>query len=203
MNMPGLMRFPPADYADDAANWEAAMDAADYQDIAREAERLGFDALTVPEHIVLPPSLAQQMGGFWPDAMTAMAFVAGATTRIRVRSGVLVVPYHPPVQLAKAVATLDHLSGGRVMLNVGVGMARGEFEALGVPFTARGRLTDEYISAMKALWSDAEHVSFDGREVSFRDVVFAPKPRQRPHPPLWFGGRSAPALRRALRLGDE
>ena len=151
--------------------------------------------------MVLPPDLAEHMGGYWPDALTAMAFLAGATTDIRVRSGVMVLPYHPPIQLAKAVATLDVMSGGRVMLNVGVGMARGEFEALGVPFTERGRVTDEYAEALKVLWTEP-NPSYAGKYVAFSDVVFEPKPVQKPHPPLWFGGRSAPALRRALRLGD-
>jgi probable F420-dependent oxidoreductase len=201
VNMPGLMRFPPADYAVPGQNWEASMQPDDFQTVARAAERLGYDAITVPEHMVLPPELAHHMGGFWPDALTAMAFLAGATSRIRVRSGVMVLPYHPPIQLAKAVATLDVMSGGRVMLNLGVGMARGEFEALGVPFTERGRVADEYTEALKVLWTDPEP-SYSGRYVRFSNVVFEPKPVQQPHPPLWFGGRSAHALRRALRLGD-
>jgi probable F420-dependent oxidoreductase len=201
INMPGLMRFPPGDYTPERRNWEATMDAADYQEVARVADRLGFDAITVPEHMVLPPLLAANMGGYWPDAFTAMAFIAGATQNLHVRSGVMVLPYHPPIQLAKAVATLDVLSGGRVMLNIGAGMAEGEFDALGVPFHRRGRVVDEYVAAMKALWTD-DRPSFTGEFVQFADVVFEPKPVQRPHPPLWFGGRSAHALRRALRVGD-
>jgi probable F420-dependent oxidoreductase len=201
INMPGLMRFPPGDYAPERRNWEATMDVGDYQEVARTAERLGFDAITVPEHMVLPHTLAANMGAYWPDALTAMAFIAGATTTIRVRSGVMVLPYHPPIQLAKAVATLDVLSGGRVMLNIGVGMAAGEFDALGVPFTERGRVTDEYVRAMKVLWTN-DDPSFSGDYVTYADVLFEPKPVQKPHPPLWFGGRSAHSLRRALRLGD-
>lgn len=201
MPMPGLIRFPPELFVDAAGNWETSMGTDEYRRIAQLAERLGFDALTVSEHIVVPTELEPHMGGHFPDALTAMAFLAGATARIRVCSGVLVLPYHPPVQLAKAVSTLDLLSGGRVTLNVGVGMARGEFEALGVPFTERGRITDEYVRAMKVLWCD-EHPSFAGTYTAFDDVVFEPKPVQRPHPPLWFGGRSAAAAARALRLGD-
>jgi probable F420-dependent oxidoreductase len=169
--------------------------------VARTAEALGFDAVTVSEHIVLSHDLAEHMGPYWCDALTAMAFIAGATRRIGVRSGVMVLPYHPPVQLAKAIATLDVMSSGRVMLILGVGMAEGEFRALGVPFHERGRVTDEYVRAMKVLWTEDEP-SFTGRYVQFSDVVFEPRPVQKPHPPLWFGGRSAHALRRALRLGD-
>jgi probable F420-dependent oxidoreductase len=201
INMPGLIRFPPAHYRPDVHNWEATMTVADLQEVARTADRLGFDAITVPEHMVLPRGLATNMGGYFPDALTAMAWIAGATSDIRVRSGVMVLPYHPPIQLAKAVATLDVLSGGRVMLSVGVGMAEGEFHALGVPFARRGRVTDEYVEAMKVLWTD-DDPEFSGAYVRFSDVVFEPKPVQKPHPPLWFGGRSAHALRRALRLGD-
>lgn len=201
VNMPGLIRFPPAHFTVPGDNWETSMGLAEYQRVAQVAERVGFDAITVSEHIVVPDALVEHMGAHFPDALTAMAFLAGATTRIRVRSGVLVLPYHPPVQLAKAVATLDVLSGGRVMLDVGVGMARGEFEALGVPFGRRGRITDEYVAAMKVLWRE-EHPEFAGEYVAFSGVRFEPKPVQRPHPPLWFGGRSAPALARALRLGD-
>jgi probable F420-dependent oxidoreductase len=201
MMMPGLIRFPPELFVDPAENWETAMGTDEFRRIAQLAERVGFDALTVSEHLVVPTELAHHMGGHFPDALTAMAFLAGATTRIRVCSSVLVLPYHPPIQLAKAVSTLDLVSGGRVTLNVGVGMARGEFEALGVPFTERGRITDEYVRAMKVLWCD-EQPSFAGTYTSFDDVVFAPRPVQRPHPPLWFGGRSAAAASRALRLGD-
>jgi probable F420-dependent oxidoreductase len=201
INMPGLIRFPPALFGAPGENWEATMGVADYQSIAQVAERVGFDAITVSEHIVVPDELAPHMGAFFPDALTAMAFIAGATSRIRVRSGVIVLPYHPPIQLAKAVATLDLMSGGRVMLDVGVGMARGEFDALGVPFHERGRITDEYVQVMKLLWTSDQPV-FSGAYVRFSGVLFEPKPVQTPHPPLWFGGRSAAALRRALRLGD-
>src|SRR5262249_39064088 len=153
--------------------WTEKMSPADYQLVARTADDLGFDAIVIPEHIVLPTSLEAAMGSHWPHAWTVMAFVAGATTRIRVNSSVIVLPYHDPIVLAKAVATLDVPSGGRVMLAIGVGRAEGEFEALGVPYHERGRMTDEYLEVMRLLWSDAE-ARFEGRYVSFKDVVFEP-----------------------------
>jgi probable F420-dependent oxidoreductase len=174
---------------------------AEYRTIARAAEDAGFNSLAFSEHVVMPVDLLPQMGAHWPDAFTAMAFIAGATERIRVDSSVVVLPYHPPIQFAKAVATLDALSGGRVSLTVGAGMARDEFAALGIPFEMRGRITDEYIRAMRVLWTEDEP-AFEGEFVSFRDVVFEPKPVQHPHPPIFVGGRSIFALRRAARLGD-
>ena len=136
------------------------------------------------------------MGAWWPHAFTAMAFLAGATTRIRVNASVIVLPYHHPVALAKAISTLDVMSGGRVMLTFGVGMAPAEFAALGVPFDRRGAVTDEYVAVMKTLWRD-ERPEFHGEWVEFADVAFEPKPLQQPHPPLWFGGRSMASLDRA------
>jgi probable F420-dependent oxidoreductase len=155
----------------------------------------------VPEHLALPVDLAANMGAYWPHAFTAMAFVAGATSRIKVNASVIVLPYHHPVPLAKAVSTLDVLSSGRVMLTFGVGMAPAECAAVGVPFERRGRVTDEYVAALKVLWSE-DRPTFKGEFLSFADVVFEPKPLQRPHPPLWFGGRSVASLRRAARAGD-
>jgi alkanesulfonate monooxygenase SsuD/methylene tetrahydromethanopterin reductase-like flavin-dependent oxidoreductase (luciferase family) len=152
-SLPGLSRWPPASFAVPGANWQEQLAPADFQAIAAAADRLGFDSVSVHEHVVMPRELAGQMGGRWPDALTVMAFIAGATTRIAVNSGVIILPLHNPVRLAKAVATLDVLSGGRVMVTFGTGMAAGEFSALGVDFRRRGRITDEYIRAMKILWT--------------------------------------------------
>jgi probable F420-dependent oxidoreductase len=199
--LPGLSRWPPASFAVAGANWQEHLAAADFQRIAAAADGLGFDSVNVPEHVVLPRALAGQMGGRWPDALTVMAFVAGATTRIAVNSGVLILPLHNPVRLAKALSTLDVLSGGRVMVTVGTGMAPGEFSALGVDFRRRGRIADEYIQAMKVLWA-ADEPEFHGEFVDFADIVFEPRPLRWPHPPLFVGGRSVFALRRAARLAD-
>jgi probable F420-dependent oxidoreductase len=200
-SMPGLMRYPPKEYLEGNDHWEARLTPDEYQEIARRIEELGYDAITVSEHVVMPRDLLDVMGAHFPDALTAMTFVAGATTRIRVNSGVIVLPYHEPLAYAKAIATLDVLSGGRVTLTFGVGMARGEFAALGVPFEKRGKMTDEYIDVLKHLWT-ADEPAYHGEFVDFTDVYFAPKPVQDPHPPIWIGGNSLAALHRAARTGD-
>jgi probable F420-dependent oxidoreductase len=192
--LPGLSRYPPGF----TPEWETRLRAGDFQLIARMADELGYDAIQVPEHLVMPNELAQTMGAHWPHAFTTMAFIAGATTRLSVNSCVMVLPYHEPVGLAKAVATLDVLSGGRVLLTFGVGHAEHEFRALGIPFERRGRIADEYLEAMQVLWTE-DAPSYAGEFVSFRDVQFEPKPLQRPHPRIWIGGNSVPALRRAAR----
>ena len=192
-SMPGVCLYPPI-----TQGWEADMRAEDFQLVARTADELGFDSIAVPEHIALPVEMVELMGAFWTHAMTVMSFVAGATSRIIVDSCVIVLPYHDPVILAKAVSTLDRLSGGRVRLSVGVGHAEREFEVFRVPFHERGRITDEYLAAMVELWT-SEDPTFHGHYVAFDRVAFEPKPVQRPHPPIWVGGNSPAAMRRAAR----
>lgn len=191
--LPGVNLYPPV-----TQDWERAMRPEDFQLVARTADEIGFDCISVSEHIVMPADMAELMGPFWSHAMTAMAFVAGATSRIEVDSAVIVLPYHHPVVLAKAVATLDLLSGGRMRLSVGVGHAEREFEVLGVPYRERGRRTDEYLAAMVELWTQ-DKPTFHGRYVDFDDVEFEPKPVRRPHPPIIIGGNSEAAMRRAAR----
>lgn len=191
--LPGVNLYPPV-----TQDWERAMKPEDFQLVARTADEIGFDCISVSEHIVMPTDMAELMGPFWSHAMTAMAFVAGATSRIEVDSAVIVLPYHHPVVLAKAVATLDLLSGGRMRLSVGVGHAEREFEVLGVPYRERGRRTDEYLAAMVELWTQ-DKPTFHGRYVDFDDVEFEPKPVRRPHPPIIIGGNSEAAMRRAAR----
>ena len=122
--LPGLHRYPPELYPRDANNWVERLTSEDFRKIAQTAEELGYDAIASSEHIVMPVDLAPSMGNYWTDALTVMTFVAGATRRIRVNSSVIVLPYHEPVAYAKAVSTLDVLSGGRVTVTFGVGMAR-------------------------------------------------------------------------------
>lgn len=196
-DLPGLMRYPPGV----APEWTTRLTTTDWQQIAATADDLGYDAVNVPEHLVMPDALAPFMGAYWPHAFTAMAFLAGATTRIKVNSCVIVLPYHEPIALAKAISTLDVLSGGRVMLTFGVGHAEDEFRALGVPFHRRGRIADEYLDVMRVLWTE-DAPSFDGEFVQFRDVQFEPKPVQQPAPPIWIGGNSTAALRRAAKYGQ-
>jgi len=191
--LPGLIHYPPVFEA-----WQADLAAADFQLLARTTEELGFDAIVVSEHIVMPVEQLELMGSYWTHAMTSMSFIAGATSRIAVNASVIVLPYHHPVTLAKAIATLDVLSGGRVIVSVGVGHAEREFEVLGVPFHERGKIADDSLAAMIELWtSDRPH--HHSARVEFEDVVFEPKPVQRPHPPVWIGGNSRAAMRRAAR----
>jgi len=184
-----------------ANSWEFTAPVDTVVRIARRADELGFDFLTFPEHIVVPSAMGEVMGTRYPEALTAMAFVAGATSRIKVLSYVMVLSYRNPIVCAKSIATLDFLSGGRVIVGIGAGHMQGEFEALGVPFEERGRMTDEYIQAMCELWT-SECPAFEGRYVRFRDVLFEPRPVQKPRPPIWVGGNSRPAMRRAAALGD-
>lgn len=167
--------------------------------LARRAEALGYDSVWVGDHIIYPPPLAERFGPEFYEAVTTLAFVAAQTSRIAVGTAVLVLPYRQPVVLAKQLATLDALAGGRLIVGVGAGWLEEEYRALGAPFEQRGAATDEYLQAMRALWT-ADRPRFSGRFVTFPEVLFAPRPR--PTPPVWVGGNSPRALRRAAELGD-
>ena len=169
-------------------------------DIAIAAEALGFDSLWVGERVFYP-------GKAPPDApidfepLTVLSYVAARTSRIRLGTSTLILPYRHPLLVAKAVATLDQLSGGRVILGVAAGWLEAEFAALGVPFGDRGAICDEYIAALRELWTGDEP-RFEGRFCSFGPLTFSPRPVQQPHPPIWIAGDSDRALRRAVELGD-
>lgn len=182
--------------------------------LAAEAEACGFSALSVADHI-LPPYDARDpypytVGGAPPwdrsgavlEQIAYMAFLTGLSKTLRVITGVMVVPLRNPAVTAKMIATIDYLSNGRVTVGCGVGWESAEFAATGAaPFAARGRVTDEYIRLWKELWT-AERPAFKGEFVSFADLPFAPKPVQKPHPPIWIGGEGDAALSRTVRLGD-
>jgi probable F420-dependent oxidoreductase len=181
--------------------------------IASNAERLGFSTLWAPEHVVLldqysSPYPYSQDGRMltpsttlMPDPFQLLAFAASVTSKIRLATGICLVPEHNPVVLAKEVATLDFLSGGRFTLGVGVGWLAEEFRAVGVPWEHRARRTREYIEAMRKLWGD-ELSSYSGEFVSFSNVRSFPKPVRGAKLPVWFGGESGPALRRVAEYGD-
>ena len=173
---------------------------------------MGFGYLFVSDHIVLPKRIDAAYpytpGGEFPavddflEQLTLLAFLTGQTRTARLLTSVMVVPYRAAVHTAKVLATIDVLSGGRLTLGCGVGWMREEFEALGTPpFEKRGAVTDEYLRAFKELWTE-DTPAFDGEYVHFADLAFEPKPVQKPHPPIWIGGESPPALRRAATLGD-
>jgi probable F420-dependent oxidoreductase len=182
--------------------------------MATQAEQQGYAAIGVADHLIVPvktdtryPYMAS---GIWPgaptgeclDAIATLTFLAGFTQRIKLLTSVLVVPYRPAVLTAKLLTTADVLSGGRVIAGVGTGWMPEEFAALGTPpFAERGAVTDEYLTAWKALWTQ-DRPALDAKHTRFADVVFRPLPAARPHPPIWVGGESAPALRRAVQFGD-
>ena len=192
------------------SNWAAPERPGEF---AARAEALGFESLWTVEHVVVPTgyrstypySRSGRMAGGAedfpsPDPLIWLAFAAAATSRIRLATGILIVPQRNPLVLAKEVATLDVLSGGRVTLGVGVGWLQEEFQALGVSFADRGQRTDEYVAVMRELWT-SELASFDGPSVSFSDVYMRPLPVQRPIP-IVVGGHSERAAQRAGTIGD-
>lgn len=194
------------------ANVGPFADAAGAARLARAAEAAGFESLWTVEHVVVPagyqstypydPS-GRMPGGDdapMPDPLVWLAALAPVTTTIRLATGVLILPQRNPVVLAKEVATLDALSGGRALLGIGVGWLREEFEALGVPFEERAGRTDDAVGALRALWSQ-DRASYDGRYTSFTDCVVRPQPVAGTVP-VHVGGHSEAAARRAGRLGD-
>jgi len=179
---------------------------------AAMVEKLGYDSCWVPEHFVFFPEYESK----YPysedgriqgdprsllDPLTALTYVAANTSKIRLGTGICLVPQRNPVYTAKQVADLDYLSGGRVDFGIGIGWLKEEFNALGVPWTDRAGRTEECIGVMKTLWCD-ELSSFQGKYFSFEAAYQNPKPVQRPHPPLIFGGESRAALKRVATLGQ-
>ncbi|MGQ0792691.1 MAG: LLM class F420-dependent oxidoreductase [Deltaproteobacteria bacterium] len=168
--------------------------------LATAAERLGFDSLWVSDHIVIPKS-HKGFGDLFFEPLTTLAFIAASTVKIALGTSVIILPYRNPLVLAKEVATLDALSGGRVIFGVGVGWIEDEFKALGVPYADRGAMSDEYLEVIKTLWRE-DNPSFNGRFAEFRDIAFLPKPHQEPRPPILVGGNGKLARERAFRVGD-
>src|SRR5260370_8020262 len=180
--------------------------------IATADERLGFATLWAPEHVVLVEQYASKYpysSGEFPappdipiaDRFTTLAYVAACTRTIRLGTGICLVPEHNPLVLAKTVATVDRLSGGRFILGVGVGWLAEEFAALGIPFERRGARTREYIEVMRKLWTEPRS-SHSGEFVNFEGVLSYPKPVAAKGVPVWFGGESAAALRRGARKAE-
>ena len=179
---------------------------------ARAAEVTGFESFWTVEHVIFPDGyesvypysptgkMPAAPSTPIPDPLIWLAYLASATTTLRLATGILILPQRNPLVLAKEVATLDMLSGGRVELGIGVGWLKEEFEALGVPWEQRGKRTDEYIEAMRVLWS-RDHASYSGSFANFSNVSSNPKPAQ-PSVPIVIGGHSRAAAERAGRLGD-
>lgn len=175
---------------------------------AREAERRDVASLWVSDHVVIPRTTTGRARPFphppdrpYLEPVTALVAAAMCTTRPRLGASVFILGHRHPVVMAKMLASIDSLSQGRLICGVGVGWWKEELETLGTPFHARGRHADECLRVFKELWT-SEHPSFDGEFFRVRDIGFAPKPLQKPHPPIWVGGASAAALRRVVALGD-
>ncbi|HSE90284.1 MAG TPA: LLM class F420-dependent oxidoreductase [Candidatus Binatia bacterium] len=178
----------------------------------QQAEAMGFYCVTVADHVIVPKNISipypYTVDGKYPgtgyhlETLVTMSFLAGATERIRFLTSVMIAPYRNPVITAKMLASLDVLSRGRVIVGLGVGWMKEEFDNLKAPsFNERGRVTDEYINAFRELWTK-DNPSFNGNHCSFSDIIFLPKPVQKPTIPIWIGGHSKQALRRAGELGD-
>jgi len=196
LSMPIVQQIPSRTQA-----WEMSAGAAEMRRVARAADRLGFSHLSACDHIAIPQSYASSAGTVWYDAAVTLGFVAAVTERIRLLSHVVVLPYRHPLAIAKAYATLDRLSDGRVILGVGSGHLKPEFRTLGVKYEDRGRISDEYLQAIQIAW-EHETATFSGRFVQFHDVTVAPRPCQQPRPAVWVGGNSRAAVRRAAYFAD-
>jgi len=182
--------------------------------IAREGEALGYDYLTVTDHVVLPDMAEpgypySESGAFYStdsayrhEMLTLAAWLAATTSRLRLVLAVLVVPHRPAVLATKMLTTVDVLSGGRLTVGIGAGWLKAEFDAVvTTPFAERGAVTDEYVAAFRTLWTEKKP-TIAGKYVRYNGLLLEPKPVQQPHPPIWVGGESGPSLRRAGRLGD-
>jgi len=181
--------------------WEMAVTGPDQARMIKQAEDLGYDYVLVPEHMVVPQDHVELSGSHYFHTAAAQGFYLGASTRIRVGTGITILPLQHPIVTAKALSTIDWMSGGRVNVTFAAGWLQGEFEALGVPFNKRGRLMDEYLAAIVELWTK-DVASFEGEFVNFKDMVLEPKGIQKPHIPIWMGGDADPVLKRMARFAS-
>ncbi len=184
-----LINFGPGANADSMRRW------------VEISEGLGYHLMMTSDHIAITPDVNGRYPAPFYEPISTLGWLAGITRTMEIGSTVIIVPYRSPLETARACANIDRLSGGRFILGVGVGWAQDEFDALNVPFERRGAMTDEYLDAIKLLWTE-DVASFEGEYVSFTDVHTAPRPAQNPHPPIWVGGPSDAAMRRAVVYGD-
>jgi len=180
--------------------WEHGGDIDDVVAIAEAADRLGYHHLTCSEHVAIPQSAEARRGRRYWDPAVTLGFLAARTSRVRLATFCVVLPYHHPLQVVKRYGTLDRASGGRVILGVGVGSLEEEFRVLGRPFAGRGEYADDAIRAIRAAWGQREP-AYHGTHFDFAGVVVDP-PAVQEHVPVWVGGRTGRSLRRAVALGD-
>src|SRR5262249_23243374 len=184
-----ILNFGPGASPDSLERW------------ARFAEDAGYHFLMISDHAAITPDVQALYPAPFYDPFISLAWIAALTKKIELGTTVTILPYRHPLQTARIVSNLDQLSGGRLILGVGIGWAKQEFEALGVPFNHRGALTNEYLDVIRTYLTN-DVASYEGRFVSFRDVHTGPPSARSPHPPIWVGGSSEAALRRAARYGD-
>jgi probable F420-dependent oxidoreductase len=184
-----LLNFGPGVSPESLARWTTL------------AETLGYHFVMISDHVAVTPDVHARYPAPIYDPFTTLGWLAAITRRVELGTTVIVLPYRHPLETARMAANVDRLSGGRLIFGIGAGWARQEFEALGVPFERRGAMTDDYLAAIKTLWTQ-DMATHAGRFVSFKDVRTAPRPLRSPHPPIWVGGASDAALRRAARHGD-
>jgi probable F420-dependent oxidoreductase len=184
-----------------AEPWEVDAGVAELADIARAADRSGFYYVAVCDHVAIPRPLDEKMGTVWWDTIATLGYLAAVTDRTHLMSHVYVLPYRHPLMVAKSFLTLDELSGGRAILGVGAGHVQGEFELLGVDFASRGRRLDESLDVVRAAFAE-EYPAIDTASFRVADAGSRPRGPQAGGPPIWVGGSSRPALRRAADKGD-
>jgi len=184
-----LINFGPAANPDSLRRW------------AQMTETLGYHLLMSSDHIATTQDVAERYPAPFYEPLTTLGWLAGITERVEIGTTVLILPYRSPLETARAFANIDQLSGGRCILGIGVGWSEVEFAALRVPFNKRGAMTNDYLAAIRELWTN-DIASYDGKFVQFNKVQTAPQPLRKPHPPIWVGGSSDAALRRTVRLAD-
>ena len=165
------------------------------------SETLGYHLIMTSDHIGITPDVQSRYPAPFYEPLSLLGWLAGVTTTIEIGTTVIILPYRNVLEIARAGANVDQLSGGRFILGVGIGWAQQEFQALGVRFKSRGTITNEYLEAIKLLWTQ-DVASYQGKFTSFKAVQTAPRPVRPPHPPIWVGGPSDAAMRRTVRYGD-
>ena len=185
-----LINFGPAATPENLTRWVEVV------------EGLGYDSLLTSDHVATTPDVHAMYPDPFYEPLSTLGWLAGVTERIMIGSTVMIVPYRNPLETARASANIDQLSGGRAIFGAGIGWAQNEFEALGVPFNRRGAITDEYLDVIKRFWTE-DVISHDGRFAQIEGAHTLPRPVQTPHPPIWIGGSSDAALRRAVRVGGS
>lgn len=175
--------------------------AQPWEDAVTGADQLGYDMISVPEHMIIPNEHLDLSGAHYFHAAAGQGYFAGATERILINSSIAILPLQHPIVTAKALATIDWMSSGRIIATFGIGWLEKEFEIMGIPFHERGQMSEEYLAAIIELWTK-DSPSFEGKYVSFKDVAFEPKPFRKPHLPIWLGGDADAVLKRIARYAS-